>query len=93
MKWNKFESEIREYLSNQGVPLRDYRFSKIGNLFVSLPEYHNGIDQEQLVKEDVIISIEFNNSTNQWNLKKLSGLVCKHKNPSIWDSAFWSMNK
>lgn len=93
MNWNKFETQIREYLSNQGVPLWDYRLSKIGNLFVSLPEYHNGIDKERLVKENVLVSIEFDNSTNQWTLKKLSGHTCKHKNPSIWDSVFWSMNE
>ena len=93
MNWNKFESQIREYLSDQGVPLRDYRLSKVGNLFVSLPEYHHGIDRERLVKENVLVSIELDNSTNQWTLKKLSGHTCQHKNPSIWDSVFWSMNE
>ena len=90
MNWNKFKLEIREYLSNQGIPLWDYRFSKIGNLFVSIPEYHQGIDRERLEKEDVLVSIEFDNSRKQWTLKTISGLICQHKNPSIWNSAFWS---
>ena len=86
MNWNKFETQIREYLSDRGVPLWDYRLSKIGNLFVSLPEYHSGIDRERLVKEDVIVSIEFDNSTNQWTLIRLFERISTNKTKCLHSS-------